>query len=97
MNEMQRSLGTVTVILKRLQRHSLPRIFRIKERVDSGERISPEDVLFLRQSLLDALSAKPIYDSNPELAEISAKIITIYRDVSMKALANEQVGPAYGD
>ena len=94
---MQRSLGTVTVILRRLQRHSLPRIFRIKERVDSGERISPDDVRFLRQSLLDALSAKPIYDSHPELAAISAKIITIYRDVSIKALANEQEGPAYGD
>jgi hypothetical protein len=95
-NELQRSMGTVTVILKRLQRHSLPRLFRIKERVDSGDRISPDDMRFLRQSLLDALNAKPIYDGNPELAEISAKIITIYRDISSKALANEQEGSMHG-
>jgi len=96
MNALHWSMGTVTVILKRLQRQSLPRIFRIKERVDNGERISPEDMRFLRQSLLDALNAKPIYDGNPELAQLSAKVITIYRDISVKALANEQDHPTHG-
>ena len=97
MSALRRSMGTVTVILRRLQRHSLPRIFRIKERVDSGERISPEDMRFLRQSLLDSLNTKPIYDGNPELAELSAKVIAIYRDISVKALANEQDRPTHGD
>jgi hypothetical protein len=69
---------------------NLPRIFALRDRLEQGERVSDEDIRYLRESFSDAMQSKPVFDRHPELAQVGAKIVTLYRDMSLKALDNER-------
>ena len=89
MNEKLLSGGTITAVLRRLHTQVLPRIHAIKERLDQGERASPEDIRYLQLGLSDALHARMLFEDHPELTDISAKVTALYRDISTQALRNE--------
>lgn len=89
MNERRVAEGTITAVLRRLQTQVLPRILAMKERLDHGEKVSPEDIRYLKLGLSDAMHAKMLFDHHPEFREISAKVVALYRDISAQALRNE--------
>jgi len=89
MNDKLLAGGTVTALLRRLQTQVLPRMLAIKERLDHGEKASPEDIRYLQLGLSDAMYAKTLFDHHPEFTEISAKVVALYRDMSTQALQNE--------
>jgi hypothetical protein len=88
----QKEAGLVEVVLQRLEEQRIPRALDIKERVDRGERLSDMDLSFMEEVLQDTIEAKPFLDQHPEWQELSTRVIALYKDITSKALANEQAG-----
>jgi hypothetical protein len=88
----QKEAGLVEVVLQRLEEQRIPRALDIKARVDRGERLSDLDLSFLEEVLQDTIEAKPFLDQHPEWQELSTRVIALYKDITSKALANEQAG-----
>lgn len=86
----QKEIGLIEVLVQRLEEQRIPRALDIKERVDNGERLSDFDISFLDEVLQDAAEVKPFIDQHPEWQELSTRIITLYKDITSRALANEQ-------
>lgn len=82
--------GTIVVLLERLRTQRLPRILDIKAKVDGGAKLEDYDLAFLSEAARDAESAKPLVDRHPELHEIAGRLVYLFREISDKALANEQ-------
>jgi hypothetical protein len=82
--------GVAVALLERLIHLRLPRVLKIKERVDRGERLGEVDVDFLEAALADSANAKPLIDHHPELEGIAVRMISLYHHITEKALANER-------
>ncbi len=83
-------LGISEVLIERLEKDRLPRILKIKERVDQGMALDETDLAFLERMLDDAQENHLLIDSLPECRDLFAKVIHIYRDITTKALDNEE-------
>ena len=82
--------GTIVALLERFRLQRLPAALALKERVDNGEKLSESDLSFLAQVFDDMRDVPPILDRHPELAELAGKMSALYKEITSKALANEQ-------
>lgn len=62
----------------------------LKEKTDSGERLSDSDIEFLDTVIHDAQKAKPLMDRHPEWQAFCANVIHLYETITSKALDNEK-------
>lgn len=83
-------LGISEVLFERLEKDRLPRILKIKERVDQGLALDDTDFAFLELVVTDAQKNHLLIDSLPECRDVFARLIHIYRDITTKALENEE-------
>lgn len=90
MSEKDSDLGLITVLLERFEKHRLPRALSIKEKVDRGEKLDYLDIAFLEEVFSDAQKIDPIVARNPQLQELISRVVSLYKEISDKALANEQ-------
>lgn len=84
--------GVIQTLLERLNEQRLPRLLRLKEKVDSGEVLADEDLGFLHAVFDDADGVKPIIDRHPEYQDLVARVLQLYGDITAKALENENRG-----
>jgi hypothetical protein len=89
MTESEQTTCLTCTLLRRLGRQQLPKIFAIKARLDRGERVSTEDIRYLLDSVAEAMRTKSVFDRSPDLAQVCAKMIALYRDITLEALQNE--------
>lgn len=89
MTESEQITCLTCTLLRRLRRQQLPKIFAIKARLDRGERVSTEDIRYLLDSVAEAMRTKPVFDRRPDLAQVCARVIALYRDITLEALQNE--------
>ena len=87
---MSKDDGVIAVLVERFNEERLPRLLRIKEKVDSGEKLDNHDITFLEEVFKDANQSMPLSDRHPEYHELIAKIIRLYREITEQALKNEQ-------
>jgi len=89
MNELEKETGIIMALLQRLEQQRLPAILAIKKKVDQGERLEDHDIDFLKQMFADANKIKPIIDKHPEYQDLVAQLISLYQEITSKALENE--------
>lgn len=90
MSDKQTDLGVITVLLQRMNDFRLPRSLDIKKKVDNGEVLDEFDIKFLEEVFQDADAARPYIAHHPELNDLVSKIVGLYKEITDKALANEQ-------
>ena len=90
MSESDKETGVITALLKRLEQQRLPAILAMKNKVDRGERLEDQDIEFLKQIFADANKIKPMIDKHPEYHDLAMKLISLYNEITTKALENEK-------
>ena len=90
MSKLTEDEGVIAVLLERLEKYRLPRLLRLKEKVDTGETISDADLEFLGKAMADATRTLPKIKDHPEYKVLATRIVTLYKEISDKALENEK-------
>ena len=84
--------ATIHALLERLTTLRLPRVLAIKKRVDAGERLTDEDITFLKSALEDAQDGQKYVARNPKFHELGAQIVQLYGEIVSRAVENEKAG-----
>ena len=84
--------GTVIALLERFRLQRLPAALEIKSRVDAGETLTDHDVEFLEQVFQDVRDVQPLLQRHPELGKLAGQVASLYKEITDKALANQQRG-----
>jgi ATP-dependent helicase/DNAse subunit B len=82
--------GVIAVLIERFNKERLPRMLRLKEKVDSGEKLGDMDISFIQEVFKDANHVLPLGDRHPEYQDLIAKVIRLYHEITEQALKNEQ-------
>ncbi len=82
-------LGIIIVLLERFQKQRLPRILKIKEKVDNGQCLEELDIEFLKVLFADAKSNLPLLHRHTEYDYLAGKITFLYHEITEKALQNQ--------
>ena len=90
MIDTSKDAGVIEVLVERFEKHRLPRIHALQEKVDGGEVLNDMDLEYLEEVLEDAHQNKALVDRHPEWQEISARVISLYKQITEKALENEK-------
>lgn len=90
MGTSQKDAGTIQALLERLNKQRLPRALELKKRVDAGGRLEDGDIAFLNRVFEDANSVQHVIASHPEYQKLVAQLISLYSEITRKALENEE-------
>ena len=90
MAQESKELGVKAVLAKRMVEERLPKALALKERIDRGELLNGLDLNFLEQVVKDANEAIPMVKDDPRVMEVAARMLQLYKEITAKALENEQ-------
>jgi len=82
--------GVILALAKRFNEQRLPKTIALKKKVDEGECLSEYDIAFLDEVLKDANRIMPLVDKHPEWQSTAARAISLYKEITDKALENEK-------
>jgi len=85
-----KELGTMQVLLERLNAEILPRALGLKAKVDRGERLDDQELLSLEALLEDATRNTSLAKDHPELHLLCGRIASLYSEITRKALENQE-------
>ena len=89
MNKPTQDAGVIAALLQRLETLRLPRLLAIQEKVDAGEPLGDLELQFMERTIADVQDILPIIDRHPEYQQITTQVISLYKDISEKALQLE--------
>jgi hypothetical protein len=90
MKQSDDDAGLITVLLERLEKHRLPRLLALKEKVDGGELLDEYDLEYLEQVFSDAGKIETLIERHPDYKPLVARVLSLYNEVTGKALDNEK-------
>lgn len=90
MTPISKDIGVLTAIAERMVDRRLPRAREIKERVDRGEVLTDGDIGFLEEVFHDANAIVPLLKEYPQYQDIAVNALALYKDITVRALANQQ-------
>lgn len=82
--------AVLQTLMDRLLRFRLPRLLAVKERVDQGEPLTDDDIVFLKAAMADAQASQQYVMRNPDFHDLGARIVQVYSEIVSKAVENEQ-------
>ena len=90
MTRSSEDTGVILALMERFNEQRLPRALKLKKRVEQGECLSEPDIAFLEEVFKDANHVMPLIDKHPELQSIASRAISLYKEITAKALENEK-------
>lgn len=90
MSDSEKDEGIMLVMLNRLNEVRLPRALAIKEQVDRGEPLGDSEIEFLDRVFEEAVANQSQWEKYPQMSEILSKMAGLYKEITEKALANEE-------
>ncbi|UHQ18726.1 hypothetical protein LVB87_11065 [Lysobacter sp. KIS68-7] len=92
MSDEKMEAATGQAMIDRLMHQRLPRLLDMQKRVDAGERMSDEDIDYLKSVLEEANRNKGYFVQHPESHKLAGQVVDLYDQIMKKALENEQKG-----
>lgn len=89
MTDSSKDAALIQVLAERLEKIRLPVALELQEKVDRGEVLNDLDIEFLEEVLGDVGQVKPLLDRHPEWQDLAARMVSLYNDITTKALENE--------
>lgn len=83
-------IGVVQSLVQEFEQHRLPRLFRLKDKLDRGETISDVDIEYLCKEIKDAGLAMHMIVNYPELQNFCLSMSHLYKEICDEAMENEQ-------
>jgi hypothetical protein len=90
MTDTTHEQGVIITVVEHFEKFTLPRALDIKAKVDGGERLDDWDFKYLNAVLTGAEEVKRYVDRRPDLQQLYARAISLYQEITEKALENEQ-------
>jgi hypothetical protein len=86
----KKDAGILMVVVERLMKQVRPRLLALKEKVDNGNALNDTDIDFLEKIIANANQTMPSMGGHPELHEFCAHVVHLYKEITEKALENEE-------
>jgi hypothetical protein len=91
MNEpTDKETGIIQALAERLEKIRLPIALKLKEKVDQGGLLNDADIAFLDEAVANSAQIKQLLDTHPEWQELATRVLSLYDEITAKALENEQ-------
>jgi hypothetical protein len=90
MSGSPQDLGVIEVLLKGFNTRQLPRALALKAKVDRGETLDEYDMHELEEVVATVKNVQPLIGRHPEYHDLVGRILSLYNEITAKALAHEQ-------
>ena len=92
MDNDDKDLGVISALLDRFNQQRLPRLLELKKRVDQGAKLTELDIFHMKEAMQSVQGISSLVDRHPEYKSLIAQAISLYKEITSKALENEQKG-----
>ncbi|MCK4833515.1 MAG: hypothetical protein KAT12_02020 [Gammaproteobacteria bacterium] len=86
----KKHLGIIQSLIEEFEIHRLPRLLKLRDKVDDGEAISDAELEFLCKVIDDANRTMHMTVNHPQLHDFCLHVVHLYNEISSRALQNEK-------
>ncbi len=86
----EKELGVITVVVEEFERHRLPALLRLKEKVNNGIALIDAEYDYLTRSISEMNHYMPQTVGHPELEEFVTHVLHLYTEICELALNLER-------
>jgi len=90
MDQSEKDAGTIAALMIRFKEYRLPRAQRMLDKVNAGEKLSDNDIQFLKRVYTDGRKTQPLVKRHPEYNELITSYINLYTEIITRGLENEK-------
>lgn len=90
MNRSQLDENTLKLLVYQLNTYRIPRIKRMLERIDKGEKLGDEDIQHLKREYDESMKDWRLVERNPKYLNLALRYVELYTHVVSRALENQE-------